>query len=276
MLHCVVGACGHVVLHLGQLGHELRVRREQVPYPPPGHREGLGERLDHDQLVVAGPQEGDVGRVVDYPVIDLVGDQPQVVCPGELNQLVPLPLVHVAARGVAGEVVQYRNCAVVDDLLEVLDRRDEPVLEPAWVERGLATADDDVWRVEGEVRLGDHHLVPGVDDGEEDVQEGVGPAHGDADVGLVQCGDAVVPHLRYLLPQRGQPRGGGVLVPPLPHRSCESLDREFWGLEVRLPQAELHGVVTGHVEHPPDPRWTNALRAVGESHHDLRTSVLGF
>ena len=27
MLHCVVGACGHVVLHLGQLGHELRVRR---------------------------------------------------------------------------------------------------------------------------------------------------------------------------------------------------------------------------------------------------------
>ena len=106
-----------------------------------------------------------MGRVVDYPVVDLVGDQPQVVRPGELHQLVPLPLVHVSTGGVAGEVVQYRNCAVVDDLLEVLYRRDEAVLEPAWVERCLTAADDDVRGVEGEVRLGDHHLVPGVDDG---------------------------------------------------------------------------------------------------------------
>ena len=217
-----------------------------------------------------------MGRVVDYPVVDLVGDQPQVVCPGELHELVPLPLVHVSTGWVAGEVVQYRDCAVVDDLLEVLDRRDEAILEPAWVEGCLAAADDDVRGVEGEVRLGDHHLVTGVDDGEEDVQEGVGPAHGDADVGLVQRGDAVVPHLRYLLPQRGESRGGGVLVPPLPHRTCERLDCEFRGLEVRLAQPELHGVVPGHVEHPPHPGWTYALRAVGESHHDLRTSVLGF
>ena len=36
--------------------------------------------------------------------------------------------------------------------------------------------------VEGEVRLGNHYLIPGVDDGEEDVQKGIGPAHGYADV----------------------------------------------------------------------------------------------
>ena len=215
-------------------------------------------------------------RVVDYPVVDLVGDQPQVVCPGELHELVPLPLVNVPTGGVAGEVVQYRDCAVVDDLREVIDRRDEAVLEPAWVERRLTAADDDVRGVKGEVRLRDHHLVPGVDDREEDVQKGICAAHGDADVGLVQRGDAVVPHLRYLLPQRGESRGGGVLVPPLPHRTRERLDCEFRGLEVRLAQTELHGVVPGHVEHPPHSGWTNVLRAVGESHHDLRTSVLGF
>ena len=62
----------------------------------------------------------------------------------------------------------------------------------------------------------------------------------------------------------------------LPHRTCERLDCEFRGLEVRLAQTELHGVVPGHVEHPPHSGWTNVLRAVGESHHDLRTSVLGF
>ena len=44
----------------------------------------------------------------------------------------------------------------------------------------------------------------------------------------------MVPHLRYLLPQRGESRGGGVLVLTLPHRPCESLDCEFGGLEVRL------------------------------------------
>ena len=50
------------------------------------------------------------------------------------TKIVSLSLVHVATSGVAGEVVQYRDCAVVDDLLEVLDRGDEAVLEPTGVE----------------------------------------------------------------------------------------------------------------------------------------------
>ena len=66
------------------------------------------------------------------------------------------------------------------------------------------------------------------------------------------------------------------LVPAILHCPGEGLDSDLGWLEVWLPEAELHGIVACHIEHPPYSRWTNAIGAVGESHHGLRTNVLGF
>ena len=100
--------------------------------------------------------------VVHYAVVDLVANQPEVVLLSEGHELVPLGLIHVATGGVAREVVQDGHRVLIHSGLKVLEGRDETVLEGAWVQVGLASANHHVRRVQGKVGLGQQHVVPGI------------------------------------------------------------------------------------------------------------------
>ena len=86
----------------------------------------------------------------------------------------------------------------------------------------------------------------------------------------------MMPHLCYLLPESRQTSSRGVLVLAIFHCFGEGFNGNFRRLEIWLSQPELHRVVVGHVKHPAHASRIDAVRTLGEPHHGLWTSVLGF
>ena len=146
---------------------------DRVAEPPTGHREGLGEPVEHDRAIGHTRQRRDghvLLAVVQDPAVDLVGHDPQVVLLGELGD--PLEVG-------AGQDTARRVCRRVDDQQlrprryergELLDVQPELVLHTDR-DGHRRRADEAGQRfVDRVARIGDDHLVARIDQSEDRVQ----------------------------------------------------------------------------------------------------------
>ena len=124
--------------------------------------------------------------VVHDSVVYLIGNQPQIMPHCEPDEFVSLSLSDIASSGVARKVVQYSHSVLIDSRFQILNGRDEAIVECARIKIRLTSADNHIWRIEREVRLGQHYIVSGLDQCEEDVEQPVGTTHRDADVAIIQ------------------------------------------------------------------------------------------
>ena len=117
------GHAGHqALLQRGELGHIGGVGHQQIAHAPAGHGIGLGEAVQHDDVITnvvqLGHREG-LHAVIDDGVIGLVGEHPQVVLLHHLSDGQHVLLAHHRAGGVAGGVQDDGLCLGGDALLHV-------------------------------------------------------------------------------------------------------------------------------------------------------------
>ncbi len=245
-------------MHLACGVHDLR-RGYDVAYAPSRYGIRLGKRRARYRALPHAGKRREVRvhvRIVDYVLIDLVGDHVGVVLLGELGYELQLAAGEHLSAGV-GRIAQY-------DRLGVLG---EGGLQLLRIEVVVRTAEPDVYRDrpgEDGIRpvvlvVGREHdnLVPGIDDGHHGYHHRLGAAAGHEDLGIGIYRPAHEPRLLpgEGLPEIGGPPGDGVLVRTLAgdlRQAVRELDR---GVEVGEPLGEVdRPAFVRYACHTPDHR----------------------
>ena len=241
--------------------------------PPARHRVRLGEATEHDGALPRAGQRAEAGvrAGVGEPVVDLVGDEVEVVLLGERHQR----LERGAGLHGAGRVGRRPD---QDGLGTCRDRGghrggvDGEIVLPGRRHPHRDAAGEPHTRLVGDVAgLGDDHFVAGVEQHPQREVQPFGHPGGDEAlavpgvVGAVALGEVCADQAA----QGGKPgvgRVGGVAV-------LEGVDPGLADApgsdEIRLTHAEGDHVVHlgGDVEEPPDPRrWTGGDDAVELPH----------
>lgn len=105
-----VGAGIEVLLALGHTVDDLRRGRDKADAPA-GHRIGLREAVDNDRALLHAWERGNAGRLfpgVEQGVVDVIGDNQQVVLDGQLCDLCQRLARHDRAGGVVRGVDHQR------------------------------------------------------------------------------------------------------------------------------------------------------------------------
>ncbi len=165
---------GHIVrdhLHDG-LDEVLRI--QPVAQPPAGHGEGLGETVnEHDGAVVfpVGHHRGE-GAVVHQAGVDFVGNHIKAVAVRQFHDgLEPVGLGD-RTGGVAGGVQDDGHGAGRDPAGDIVGIRLEPLRFAKHIGNGRAVGQADQRGIAHVAGFGIQHLVAGVHDGKQRVQDG--------------------------------------------------------------------------------------------------------
>ncbi len=167
---------GHAVDDLGRPGGEAD--------PPAGHRVGLGHPVDDDGLLLDVLAErgeaGELEAVVDEAGVDLVGDDVDVLALDHLGQGQELVLRVGPAGRVRGIVQDDGLGGRGDRGLEGLGRQQEAVLLARRDDDRLALGQSDAFGIGDPIGGRDDDLLPLVDQGLDEVEEGgLGPGRDD-------------------------------------------------------------------------------------------------
>ncbi len=239
---------------------ENRARTGRVADPPPHHGVRLRERPDGDDAVEV-PGDRLVGEVVAVPVVHLVGEDEEAALPGDGGDRPHLVGRVGGPRRVDGVIEDQDLGARRDRPLDPL--RGQAEVRGGVDEHGGPVAELRKKLVEGEVRLGDQHLVPRVHEGGAGQEQPAGGPGCDERIAGVGAG-AALQVLPDPIPQFGDPLGDGVPVGPLADRPDRRLPDRLRRREMRLAEAEvdhpLHRL--DEVEHLPDARDLDVVQAL--------------
>ena len=232
---------------------DLRARRDDlarprgVAEPPPGHRERLGEAVDHDrQLLDLVAHRGDRDEalpVVDELLVDFVRDHPDLLAHAHLGDLFEL-LAGVRGAGRVARVVEDDRLGVGRDRRRQVARGEaEAVLFAGRDDHGVGLGELDLVRVGDPVRRRDQDVVALVVERHRDVEQGVLRSGRDDDL-VGGVGEAVVAFelAADRLLEVGDAVVGGVLGEVRVERGLGGPLHDLRGREVRLADREVDDV----------------------------------
>ena len=268
------------------MAHKL-LRAHRPAETPAGHGVGLGEAV-HDNgalLHAVDLREADMAvGTVGQAVVDLVGEHHDVGLADDVRDRLKLVAVHDRAGRVVRIGKDEQLGARRDGGAQRLGRQLELVLDARRQRHGNAACHLRERRVADKARLGDEHLLAGIDEGADGVVDRLGAADGDED--LLVC---VVAQLVLAARERGDlaaqlgktPVGGieGLTLLKRLDAGAPDLPR---GLEIRFADAERDcvGHFGCHFEKTADARRFDYFDAVRKHlivvYHDIMTSLLSF
>ena len=223
-----------------------RWREDAIAQSPAGHCIRFGKAVYQKGALRHSGQRGDAGRlsgIGDAPV-DVVGHHPEIVALRQRGE--PLQIVDHRAGGIARRVEDdhprpRRDGALGGVEVEAVER---------WHRDGHAAAEAHHRRVDGKARIGDQHLVAGLDGGEHPVEDG-GLGSG-ADHHLVDARAHAAPQelLADGLAQLRQPRGRTIAGVPVAQRPHAGLDDVRGRGKVRLADFEVEDPAPARFEGP--------------------------
>ena len=171
------GADERVLLKLGHLLDD-RQRAGRVAHAPARAAVGLAEAPHQAHLLRepggAGAAAGLQGIGVRELVVDLVGDDHHAPGLAQIHEVAQLPPAQDHAAGVAGGIDQQQLRARRDERLHALGRHAEVGGRVA--ENDLRPGHTAQRRIDDEERVGDDHLIPGIQRGQECQQQGAARA----------------------------------------------------------------------------------------------------
>lgn len=223
---------------------------------------------------------GTVGQAV----VDLVGEHHDVGLADDVRNGLKLVAVHDGAGRVVRIGQNEQLGARRDGGAERLGGQLEAVLDAGRKRHGNAAGHLRERRVADKARLGNEHLLAGIDEGADGVVDCLGAADRDENFLVRVVAQLVLAARegRNLAAQLGKTPVRGVERLPF----FEGLDARAadlpWGLKVRLADAERNRVrhFCRHFEKAADARRLGDFYAVGEHllvvYHDIMTSLLSF
>ena len=166
-LHGVAGAEARpdeLVDGLVELAHDLLGAADDAPaHPPAGHEVGLGQPVErHEARVVGQRGGGDVLPAVEHHlVVDLVGEDHQVVPPGQRDDVARISVRYSAPVGLFGLIRQMARV-----LASIWLRCPRCPAASRWprpgCRAGCPPAASAPGRVKGIARVRDEHVLPGL------------------------------------------------------------------------------------------------------------------
>ena len=239
---------------------------------PAGHGVGLGNAVDHDRLradFVAQRSDGNVLlAVVNQLLIDFVGDDVKLLLHGQRGDALQQRARIHAAAGVVGRIKNQRLRALGDEGAQRVRVHKEAVRLVARHHHRHAAGHAHHFRIADPAGRGQKHLVAGVEDGAERVEQALFRAVGNDDVGefIVQT----VVAQKLLLNFRAQLHGSGH-GRVFGHARVQRIARGAFDIagrvKVRLARAEAD-----HVQ----PHGAQLLGARVDGQRDRRMNVSAF